>query len=239
LLWTYAHVTTGFHIVSNTCTDTGSSYSWYCSNAYNYSGSHRYHRLVVPSRTHTTTLLVHLATLEEPASDHRQTFEKRMRRLLRKNDDEQQSSPRRRSSNSNNRDVLPDNLIVVNTLPQYKAAVGDEAEKICVVRFFAPWCKACRAIQPMFYRLSQQYPDVKFVEVPVTEKNSALHQGLGVPSLPFGHIYFPKTGLVDELRISRKFFPQLELALKSYVGGSCDLIDGEATVNPFASQAKI
>ena len=66
-----------------------------------------------------------------------------MRRLLRKNDDEQQSSPRRRSSNSNNRDVLPDNLIVVNTLPQYKAAVGDEAEKICVVRFFAPWCKVC------------------------------------------------------------------------------------------------
>lgn len=90
----------------------------------------------------------------------------------------------------------------------------------------------------MFYRLSQQYPDVKFVEVPVTEKNTALHQGLGVPSLPFGHIYFPETGLVDELRISRKFFPQLELALKSYLDGSCDLIDDDALNNPYASQSE-
>ncbi len=97
--------------------------------------------------------------------------------------------------------------------------------------------QACRAIQGPFYRLARAYPDVIFVEVPVSEKNAALHQGLGVPSLPFAHIYHPEGGLCEELRISRKFFPQLTLALGHYVTGSCDFLDGDdALTNPFATQ---
>ena len=90
--------------------------------------------------------------------------------------------------------------------------------------------------------MAGQHPDISFVEVPVTEKNVNLHQGLDVPSLPFGHIYVPNVGLVEELRISRKFFPQLEMALKSYIEGSCDLPLGDDdsslsyASNPFASQ---
>jgi hypothetical protein len=71
------------------------------------------------------------------------------------------------------------------------------------------------------------YPDVKFVDVPVTNDNANLHQGLGVPSLPFGHIYHPSAGLVEELKLTRKFFPEYETSLHSYYVGSCDLPDDE------------
>lgn len=156
------------------------------------------------------------------------SFEHRMRSLLNKD----------RIRGNKLREALPSNVCVVDTLKEYKKHVGScQGNQIVCVRFFAPWCKACKAIQPHFYRLSREYPNVKFIEVPVTEKNTDLHQGLGVPSLPYGHIYVPEAGLVEELRISRKFFPQLKMALHSYVYGSCDLPDGD-TKNPFVSQAE-
>lgn len=62
-----------------------------------------------------------------------------------------------------------------------------------------------------------------FVDVPVTNHNANLHQGLGVPSLPFGHIYDPVAGLVEELKLTRKHLSVFEQSLHSYYTGSCDL----------------
>ena len=33
-----------------------------------------------------------------------------------------------------------------------------------------------------------EFPSVKFVEVPLTKENAYLHDGLGVPSLPFAQL---------------------------------------------------
>lgn len=126
----------------------------------------------------------------------------------------------------------PANVRVVNTLEEYKDALGAGSNHIVVVRFYAKWCKACKAIQPAFYRLATVHSDVVFIEVPVTEKNANLHQGLAVPSLPYGHIYHPTGGLVEELKISKKFFARFAQVLQSYVCGGCDLPDGES-VAPF------
>lgn len=126
----------------------------------------------------------------------------------------------------------PTNIMVVDTLEDYKSVVGDEKDQIVVVRFYATWCKACRAVAPAFYRLASIYKDVIFVEVAVTDKNANLHQGLSVPSLPFAHIYHPNGGLVEELKMSRKYFPQFARTLQAYVSGACELPDGE-TASPF------
>lgn len=67
------------------------------------------------------------------------------------------------------------------------------------------------------------YPDVKFVDVPVTPDNANLHQGLGVPSLPYIHIYHPTGKLVEELKISRKHFAFFVKTLKTYVEEKCDI----------------
>ncbi len=61
------------------------------------------------------------------------------------------------------------------------------------------------------------------MDVPVSPENANLHQGLGVPSLPFGHIYHPTGKLVEELKMSRKHFANFVKVLKSYTDGQCDV----------------
>jgi len=111
----------------------------------------------------------------------------------------------------------------VTNLQDYKTVVADEMDKIVVVRFYASFCRACHAIQGQFYRAGRTYPDVKFVQVPVTADNAALHQGLGVATLPYGHIYHPTAGLVEELRINKRRWSDFDKILQSYNDGECAL----------------
>jgi hypothetical protein len=77
-------------------------------------------------------------------------------------------------------------------------------------------------VAPSFYHLAHEFSDkVKFVEVPVTANSVNIHQGLGIPSIPFGHIYVPEVGLVEELRMIRSRFPIFAKTLKFYVEESC------------------
>ena len=73
-------------------------------------------------------------------------------------------------------------------------------------------------------------PDITFVDVPITAKNSDLHQGLNVTSIPCAHIYYPndddedavgKVSIVYEMKISRKHWRKFEKTLLNYVEGSC------------------
>lgn len=109
----------------------------------------------------------------------------------------------------------------VLTIQEYKASVADEKEQMVCVRFYAPWCKACKAVQQPFRKLCRENPSVKFVEVPLTKENAYLHEGLGVPSLPYGHIYHPDAGLVEERKIKKKEFAEFKQILQTYVEGEC------------------
>jgi thiol-disulfide isomerase/thioredoxin len=154
------------------------------------------------------------STTTSSSSPTSSSFEGRMRGLVfgRRSKQEQQKNR-----------ILPPNVFTVETLQDYKRVVGEESSKLVCVRFFAPWCKACKAVQPLFYHMANTFPNVVFVDVPVTSKNTNLHQGLGVPSLPYGHIYHPTGGLVEELRLTRRCIPKTALKLQHYVKGSCDL----------------
>lgn len=119
---------------------------------------------------------------------------------------------------------------MVDNIHDYKDVVVDETEQIVVVRFFASWCRSCKATKPLFNKLVRTYSqttdynvNVKFVEVPLTKETAYLQEGLGVPSVPFAHIYHPEGGLVEEMKISKPHFSDFNQKLKSYVVGSCDL----------------
>jgi len=111
----------------------------------------------------------------------------------------------------------------VTDMFQYKEEVVDVEDQIVCVRFYAPWCKACKAVEGKFRRLSRDHPDVKFVEVPVTKENARLHQALQVPSLPFAHIYEPSVGLVEERKINKNVFGEFKTILDHYVQGECEV----------------
>mmetsp|Transcript_12795 Transcript_12795/g.24321 ORF Transcript_12795/g.24321 Transcript_12795/m.24321 type:complete len:218 (+) Transcript_12795:266-919(+) len=123
----------------------------------------------------------------------------------------------------------------ITSLEEYREHVAQEKEKLVVVRFYAPWCRACKAIALFYQQLPRLYPDVKFVQVPLNAETGVLHQGLRVPSLPFGHIYHPEGGLVEERRISKKFFKEFkDQVLKSYVNGYCPVQYNEDGTNTHA-----
>jgi len=141
-------------------------------------------------------------------------FERRMRKLVTETKIKQRTKPK---------GVSPFNFQIIDTLDDYKKVVGGNNKDIIVVRFYASWCKACKAIAPSYHRLALTYPHVTFVDVPATSSNANLHQGLGVPSLPYGHIYYPSSGLVEELKMSRKHFPHFVQKLETYIDGQCSI----------------
>lgn len=125
------------------------------------------------------------------------------------------------------RRTIPEEVL---TIQEYKAVVADEKDQMVVVRFYAPWCKACKAVQQPFRKLCRENPNIKFVECPLTKENAYLHEGLGVPSLPYGHIYHPRAGLVEERKIKKAEFAEFSQVLQTYVDGRChvEYVDGGA-----------
>lgn len=161
-------------------------------------------------------------------------LEKRLRKITLSGMKKKKPGPKKRRPGQEN---IPPNVHRVETLAEYKTVVADEKQKIVIVRFFATWCKACRAMEPYFYRMAGKYPDVSFVEVPISAKNADLHQGLDIPRVPFGHIYHPEAGLVEERRVLKKLFPEFETVAQWYVDGFCELPeDWKDCRSPFQSK---
>ena len=127
----------------------------------------------------------------------------------------------------------PPKIHTVDNIQDYKHVVADEEEQIVVVRFFASWCRSCKATKPHFNKLVRQFSkeSVKFVQVPLTKDTAYLQQGLDVPSVPFAHIYHPEAGLVEEMKVSKPHFSKFAKKLNEYVVGSCDVPEEEADVD--------
>jgi thiol-disulfide isomerase/thioredoxin len=160
-------------------------------------------------------------------------FADRMRQLV-------LTKPTTKPSSSSTKHVT-----TITSLAAYKQHVGEgnKEGQITVVRFYADYCRACRAMTPAFYRLAQGYvadgddtndissstrpspqkAAVQFGQVPVTAETNAIHQGLQVPSVPFGHVYHPTAGLVEEVKLRPSRVADFAKILESYVAGSCAL----------------
>ena len=112
----------------------------------------------------------------------------------------------------------------VSTLEDYKREVIDCEEQIVVVKFYSASCRSCKEMAPLFKKLANALSDnekVKFVQVPVTRNNAVLHQGLGIPSVPYGHVYHKEGGLVEERKLNKKVFNDFQDVLYHYVDGCC------------------
>lgn len=158
------------------------------------------------------------ANLADPPTSTKPSFEARMRDLV-------LSKPNKKDKEtSSSLSPAPEYPHVqrVTGLQDYKRAVSD-TDKLTVVRFYADYCRACRAMTPAFYRLARtRDPETtQWAEVPVTPESAAIHKGLGVSSTPYGHIYHPQAGLVEELRLRKEYLGDFARILESYESGEC------------------
>lgn len=171
------------------------------------------------NRMPNTRKAAHAAAIATPAPQSTRVgtadFEQRMRDLLFRPDARTKAATT--TTTTRRARALPPNVQTVHSLSEYKNVVGEESHRIVVVRFHATYCRACMAVAPHFYKLAQRNPQVSFVEVPVTDANAVLHQGLGVPSLPYAHIYHPQSGLVEEMKLTRNEIPAFREKLRQYV----------------------
>ena len=124
-----------------------------------------------------------------------------------------------RQSQQQQQQSLPANVRHVESLSDYKSIIAQSGNKTVVVRFYANWCKTCKSLAPAYYKLARLNPGVTFLDVPVLETNASLHQGLGIPSVPYAYIYY-KGVLVEEMKMSRQRFPTFVSKVKMYSRGT-------------------
>lgn len=158
-----------------------------------------------------------------PTTETQPSFESRMRKLVLSRPPSSSTS----SSSVNPTTTTHPAVHRVTSLRDYKHLLNRAQDKLTVVRFYADYCRSCRAMTPAFYRLANasRQDQVQWAEVPVTPETSKIHQGLQVPSVPYGHIYHPIAGLVEELRLRKEFLASFAQILKSYQDGECALPD--------------
>jgi thiol-disulfide isomerase/thioredoxin len=121
------------------------------------SGSGKPRKDELPSRS-SSAKSAYAGALSAPlpisgASRMTQSFERRMRDLVLGGKDVVRRSSTVAPTATNTR-KLPSNVLTVESLQDYKKVVADEPEKMVAVRFYAPWCKACKAVAPHFYHMA-------------------------------------------------------------------------------------
>ncbi|PLB53370.1 thioredoxin [Aspergillus steynii IBT 23096] len=81
-----------------------------------------------------------------------------------------------------------------------------------VVDFFATWCGPCKAVAPVVGKLSETYPNVRFIQVDV-DKVRSVAQELQVRAMPTFVLF--KDGQALEKRVVGGNMKELEEGIKS------------------------
>ena len=65
-----------------------------------------------------------------------------------------------------------------------KLAQAECESRVVCIKFYASWCRACKAMAPKYKRVADDWPEIEFCEV-LFDTNKALCKGLGIKVLPY------------------------------------------------------
>lgn len=123
---------------------------------------------------------------------------------------------------TNNQYLIPPSPILPPTpIHQIRAFLEENPDKLVVVKFFAPWCKACKVLEPKFLSIVKdpQYQDlpIVFSDLSVAGNKEYLKH-LGVLALPSIQFYAGKEGgLVESFPCGPSKVPILKQKLAQLV----------------------
>lgn len=113
------------------------------------------------------------------------------------------------------------NMHTLVSLDEYNNMIEENKGKLVVVRFFSHYCKSCQAVSAMYNRLARRNPSVLFLDIPITKDNRNVAEALNITAVPFAHIISPRIGLVEEMRIGKRYWEDFEDTVYSYIDGYC------------------
>lgn len=89
----------------------------------------------------------------------------------------------------------------ITSFDEYMEMLTESAERVAVLKFFAPWCRSCRAIAPKVVRLAHEFPEILFYEIDYEANKVRLGCCLGVLPLRAGVDCGRKAGDGAQVRI--------------------------------------
>merc|ERR1711957_267439 len=142
----------------------------------------------------------------------------------------------------------------VHDFNDFLSTIKDD-ERLCVVKFYADWCKSCHKFGVKYKKLALTHGDkidrkgkincgqVNFAEIEFGE-NRELCRSLGIKKLPYVLIYKGNMGLIDQFSCGPKFFDEKVVKrLNNYMSMSDEEIafekkmnEGQSLIDEFSSK---
>ena len=102
------------------------------------------------------------------------------------------------------------------------------ADRLTVVKFFAPWCRACKAMAPKYIRVAEDWPDLEFYEI-LFDDNKKLCKALGIKILPYMEIIAGGKGKVESFTCGPSKISLLVGKLEDAASEYCGMEDIDCT----------
>jgi len=108
---------------------------------------------------------------------------------------------------------------------QHNAWLKANPDKLMVIKFYAPWCRACKSVEPKYIQISK---DAKYKDIPIifgqlsVQHNKAYVKSLGIMALPSMQIYAGSEGLVENFPCGPSKIPMLKRKLTDTINAKVD-----------------
>lgn len=121
--------------------------------------------------------------------------------------------------------LLKNGIYEIQNADQHSAWLNANPDKIMVIKFYAPWCRACKSVEPKFVQISR---DPKYADIPIifgqlsVQHNKAFVKGLGIMALPSMQIYAGSEGLVENFPCGPSKIPMLKRKITETINTKVD-----------------
>jgi len=139
---------------------------------------------------------------------------------------------------------LANGLFDIENADQHNAWLKANPDKLMAIKFYAPWCRACKSVEPKFIRISK---DPKYADIPIifgqisVQHNKAFVKALGILALPSIQIYAGSEGLIENFPCGPSKIPLLKRKLAEIINTKIDpktlMLKGLDCADPVNSEA--
>lgn len=113
----------------------------------------------------------------------------------------------------------------IHTNKQNSAWLKANPDKLMVIKFYAPWCRACKSVELKFVQISK---DPTYANIPIVwgqlsvAHNKAYVKSLGIMALPSIQIYAGSEGLIENFPCGPSKIPMLRRKIAETVNDKVD-----------------